>query len=437
MKMNKKELLALIKTGEGYTLEFKESVPSDLGKHICAFANASGGKMILGLKDDGSVIGYHLGNVDSSRIQDTARNMDPQFQVSVEKVENLAVVHVPEGENKPYSSAGHFYLRTGPNSQQMTREEIRNFFQHERLVRFDEKPNRDFSFSRDFDKGTFRKYLSKSGITSVHEDRDMLRNLSLLDGDCIKNAGVMFFCREVKRFFISAIVTCVLYQGTDKVNILDKKEFDMDIMANYENAMTYILSKLNTQYIIKRERTKRLELPEEALREALINAMVHRDYFSTGHVQVDIFLDRMEISNPGGLVSGLSRKDLGKRSMPRNPLLMDLFHRIDRVERVGSGIKRIRKAMKEYGLKVAFDASESWFSVVFKRATEKTVEKTVEKILGLMKTSPKITQKELVQKTGLTRRGIEWNISKLKKEGKIKRVGPAKGGHWKVLKQND
>ncbi|HIJ97627.1 TPA: ATP-binding protein, partial [archaeon] len=70
MKMGKDELLALIKTGEGYSLEFKESIPSDLGKHICAFANASGGKIVLGVKDDGSIIGYRLGNADSSRIQD-------------------------------------------------------------------------------------------------------------------------------------------------------------------------------------------------------------------------------------------------------------------------------------------------------------------------------------------------------------------------------
>src|SRR3989338_6681720 len=160
MKMGKDELLSLIKTGEGYSLEFKESIPSDLGKHICAFANSSGGKIVLGVKDDGSIIGYRLGNADSSRIQDTARNMDPQFQVSVEKVDNLAVIHVPEGENKPYSSAGHFYLRTGSNSQQMSRDEIRNFFQRERLVRFDEKPNKDFDFSNDFDKHKFKNYLS-------------------------------------------------------------------------------------------------------------------------------------------------------------------------------------------------------------------------------------------------------------------------------------
>ena len=369
--MHKEELLGLIETGEGYTLDFKEALPSDLGRHICAFANASGGRIIRGVRDDGSASSYRLSNADEAKINSTARNLEPSIRVSVERVDDFAVIHIPEGENKPYSSAGQFYLRIGSTSQQLRRDEIREFFRRERLLMFDEKPNMEFDFKNDFYRLKFKDYLAKAGITPLQEEMDTLRNLNLLDGGHMKNAGVLFFTQRITKFFMSATVVCALYEGTDKHQIIDMKEFNADILSNFENALEYIRSKLNTNFIIKMERTNRLELPKEALREALINAIVHRDYFSNGHVQVDIYIDRVDISNPGGLVSGLARKDFGKRSMPRNPLLMDLFLRIDKVEKVGSGIGRIRKAMTEYGLKAKFDINEGWFSVVFPRTAQK------------------------------------------------------------------
>ena len=122
--MNKKELLDLVKTREGYGIEFKESLSGALGKNICAFANSSGGKIVLGVADNGSIKGFNLTNSDKSKIQNVARNMDPSFRVNVEKVSDLAIIYVPDGKEKPYSVNGHFYLRYGSNSQQLRRDEI-------------------------------------------------------------------------------------------------------------------------------------------------------------------------------------------------------------------------------------------------------------------------------------------------------------------------
>ncbi|VVB58333.1 Putative DNA-binding domain protein [Candidatus Anstonella stagnisolia] len=467
--MEREELLGLIGTGEGYALDFKESIPSDLGKHICAFANAAGGKIILGVRDDGSIAGYSLSNADEAKINSFARNIEPSIRISIEKIGEFAIIHVPEGADKPYSSGGQFYLRIGSTSQQLKRDEIREFFRKERLVRFDDKPNTGFDFAEDFDKLKFKSFLSRAGITPLSGDKDTLKNLNLLDSGYLKNAGVLFFANSITKFFLNATVVCVLYEGTDKYQILDMKEFNSDILSNFENALIYLRSKLNTKLIINAERTNRLELPEKALREALINALVHRDYFSTGHVQVDIYADRVDISNPGGLVSGLKRKDLGKCSMPRNPLLMDLLLRIDKVEKIGSGIGRMRKAMRGYGLKVKFVADENWFFAVFPRVVPKTVEKpvekssekTVEKIpLDYQETTQKTTQieskstrkvpekyqkiideisknplasrKELAIALGESEETMQSRLRKLVKEGILKRIGPDKGGHWEV-----
>src|SRR3989344_2001188 len=109
--MNKNDIIGLIKTGEGITLEFKESISNNLGKEICAFANAQGGKIILGVSDSGSIIGIKSTNNLKSQIQSYARNIDPSISVDIEKVEDVLTLHIHEGDKKPYSANGQFFLR--------------------------------------------------------------------------------------------------------------------------------------------------------------------------------------------------------------------------------------------------------------------------------------------------------------------------------------
>lgn len=457
--MEEKELINLIKTGEGLKLEFKEGFNiQNLGREICAFANESGGKIILGVKDNGEIKGFNLTNSQSSQIQTIARTIEPILKVEIEKVGNLIVIHIPEGKNKPYSYAGKYYLRIGANSQQLTRDELRGFFQEEGLISFDEKINKEFNLEKDFDEYKFKNFLKLADITDNQERKIILSNLGLLKNNYLVNAGVLMFCHRVSKFFLQGKVTCVLFEGTSS-NIIDKKEFDADLISNYENAYNFIASKLNTKYIIERERTEKLELPKKAIREALMNAFIHRDYFSKGHVQVNIFIDRLEISSPGGLVKGLKKVDLGKVSLPRNSLLFDLLSRTSYVEKAGTGIKRIKDSMKEYGLNVKFE-STGFFTVIFEREDigrnqPKTSQKILEndgvkdgqkdgvkdgqrltenqiKILNEIKRELYITAKSLSEKVGINKRNIEKNISKLQDKGLIKRKGSAKGGYWEV-----
>lgn len=350
MKLISDEIKFLISQGEGYNLEFKESFSKSIAREICAFANANGGKILLGVTDNGEIKGISITNSLRSRIQDIARNFDPPLGVAIRCVDNVVVIDIPEGVNRPYSTNGKFYLRYGANSQQLGRDEIRKFFQVEGLVLFDEKPNPDFDLERDFDNDKFDIFLEKAKLSPVLKKQDILENLYLLKDGCLKNAGVLLFSNKITKFFLQATMTCVLYQGTTKYKILDKKEFDEDLYSNFKNAIVYLQSKLNTEFIIKGgPREERLELPEEALREALLNAIAHRDYFVSGaNILVETYSDRVEITNPGGLVSGMAKKDLGKKSLSRNNLLFGLMQRMELVEKVGSGIVRMKNAMKEY-----------------------------------------------------------------------------------------
>ena len=219
--MNKEDLDLLIQQGEGYNVEFKESLPNDLGREICAFANANGGNILIGVSDKGVIKGIdNSKNKLMSQIQDTARHLSPNFQVGIDYVENVIVITIPEGTNKPYSANGKFFMRYGPNTQQLERDEIREFFEQEGLILFDEKPNYDFDLDKDFSKSKFEDFLKKSKITKVIGNKEMLKNLNLIKDDRLKNAGVLLFCDKITKFFSYPTILCVLYQGKTKYTIL-------------------------------------------------------------------------------------------------------------------------------------------------------------------------------------------------------------------------
>ena len=177
------------------------------------------------------------------------------------------------------------------------------------------------------------------------------------------------FAKDPAKFFLQAVVVCAVFQGKGKAKIIDKRTVGGTIVECYTGTMAYLREHLNTEYVIRGgPREEILELPEEALREAILNALAHRDYRLTGAIQVHIFSDRVEMLNPGSLVSGLRIEDLGHVSRPRNPLLFGLMDRMELVENVGSGIKRIRDAMNEYGLRPPLiRTAETWFSITFRR----------------------------------------------------------------------
>ena len=450
--MDTKKIKTLIKQGEGYNLEFKKSLSDSIGKDICAFANSNGGKILLGVNDLGKIKGIKDTNSLRSKIQNYARNIDPSLKVSVSSHNNIIIVEVPTGEKRPYSLGGTFYQRQGANSQKLKTNEVKQLFKRENLIRFDEMLNKEFDLKTDLSQEKFKQFLNNINATDNLNKIELLKNLRLIKNNQMKNAGVLFFSDDITKFFISATITCVLYQGKDKYKILDRKEFKSDIYSNYKNAMQFLSSKLNTEYIIKGgPREEKLELPEQALREAILNAIAHRDYFSTAHIQIDVFKNRVEITNPGGLLGNLEVKDLYNRSISRNPLLFGLMQRMDLVEKIGSGLLRIKNAMSSYKLPSPnIKADKNWFSISFKRPdlSKKSIEdrfgknvgKNVgkklrqRKILKKIKNNQSLTFNSLAKELNVSEKTVERDIKELKEKNYIKHVGPKKGGHWEIIK---
>lgn len=445
--MDKKEFEFLLKQGEGLKSEFKESFDSkNLPKEIVAFANTEGGKIFIGVDDVGKVKGIQITNKLKSEIQDSARNYDPSISINLEQIENVLIVNVEEGVNKPYKCSAGFFLRQGSNSQKLSTDEIRNFFNKEGKILFDEGINSEFNFGKGFSKSKFEEFVKQAKLSRTISDEDILKNLGVLtENKKFRNAGVLFFCDNIEKFFRHAIITCVLYKGTNKYKIIDRKDFAEDTISNYNGAITFLIRNLRLEYKIETAgpREEILEIPENALREAIINAMAHRDYNERGaNIQIDIYDDRVEISNPGGLVPAIKKEEFGKKSMSRNPLIFSLFKSADLVEKVGSGIGRMREAMENAKLPAPKFEFNSFFTVIFQRpeAPQATPQATPQaeltelenKILFQIKENAKISRNELSKKLGISSDTVKEYLEKLKSKGVIERIGKTSAGYWEV-----
>ena len=174
--------------------------------------------------------------------------------------------------------------------------------------------------------------------------------------------------------------------------------------------------------------------------EAVANAIIHRDYGVRGtDFMISVFDDRLEICNPGGLTAGLGAGDLGKISKRRNELIADLFHRMRKVERMGTGIRRMVSGMVTAGLPKPRFEYDAFFIITLRRSLKAAAAftgrspKSSVKIIGMLQRNPGITIPEIAAELGLTTRAVKKNIASMKAAGAIKRIGPAKGGHWEVV----
>jgi len=456
--MNDKDFELILKTGESYFVEFKEGVDKGLVKEIVAFSNSQGGKIFIGVTDGGEIKGLEVTNKLKSQIFDAARNCDPPIEVKLSTYKNkVLVVEVPEGDKKPYSCSQGFFIRNGPNSQKLSRDEILSFAYTEGKLTFDEQINEDFIYPDNFDKQKFSDYLKEAKLTDINDDKSLLINLGVAkkvkSKILLNNAGTLFFARDPAKFFMTSKVVCAEYQTNDKVNILDRKIYDDGILENIKQAINFVKRRIKIEFEIKTARRKEIpQYPEEAYREVIVNAIMHRDYFDkSSDIMVEVYRNKIVVFNPGGLVKWLKPEEFGAISKTRNPIIASLLARTIFVEKMGTGIKRIRKAMEKANLPAPeFKFFEySFYTTLIDKTRLKTPEKDLEKdlqkdleklnanqrkIITEIRKNQYITQKELSKIVGINEKNIRNNIKKLKDLGIIKRVGPDKGGHWEVIR---
>jgi ATP-dependent DNA helicase RecG len=176
----------------------------------------------------------------------------------------------------------------------------------------------------------------------------------------------------------------------------------------------------------------------QALREALVNLIIHTDYFSRANPRIRVFSNRFEFFNPGSLPKKIEYILEEDFSLPRNPIIAKIFRFVRLAESIGSGFHKMIEGWEQhYGLKPGIEGDFDYYKITFPtthKTTHKTTQKTTQKIIALIEKSPEISRKELAEVIGLTEDGIKYHLKKMQKKGILERIGPARGGHWKIKK---
>jgi len=233
----------ILKEGEGQFVEFKRGL-SDIASELVAFANASGGRIYIGIDDHGVVPGINVDNALKSRIEDIARNCDPSIRITLNvhshSGKEILEIDVLEGADKPYQCKDGFYLRQGANSQKLKRNEITSLIITTHGRTFDSQINNDFDFKRDFDSEKFKKYLELAGLDVKIKKETLLTSLEVMKNNKITNAGALFFSKEPQRFLRNSVFTCALFRGKERTDVIDRKEINGGLFEIVEDVMKFV-----------------------------------------------------------------------------------------------------------------------------------------------------------------------------------------------------
>jgi len=450
------ELELLLKEGEGLTIEFKESFSNKLDKDIVAFANTHGGRMLLGVNDSGTVVGVKLTNDLKAKINDLARNCEPCIPIrNIEQINDVVVITVDESNDKPHSCSAGYFRRLDAATQKMNQKELKVLFEKSNSrPRYEKQINSEVNW-KNISVNKVKEFLLEAGISVEKIDaQNILNSLELSDGEKITNAGVLFFADNPRRYISQCEMILVAFKGTSGIHIYDRVNVQDDLITQFNQAMLFIKKHLNVRSEIKGINRKDIyELPLPAIREAIVNAIIHRDYSIYGtSIMVEVHEDRLVIKNPGGLPEGVSIDFVTQVSIRRNATIADIFARIEKAERIGSGIKRIMRLISEAGMPEPTIESNLFFSITFKRDPEYTSSKVYQKpeakpldiqqltprqidVLTVLSKSTGLSTKDIVPqlKNVSTQRTIQRELQVLKEMGRVGSTGRGKNTVWFLL----
>lgn len=386
--MDEEGLLSLVKKGEDSKLQFKEKIssPDSLAAEICAFSNSDGGIILIGVSDDGKVTGLtfdevtHLNQMVSNVC---SQKIDPTVSVTTENIqidERIVVaIHVPLGGNKFYMANGRdIWVKLGADKRRARREEIQRLLQESGHYYADEMIIEGTSLS-DIRMERFEYFFEErtgDKLSTLEESVEhILSNLKLMENGSCTLAGLLLFGKNPEEKRPNITVKAVSYFGNDSSaeDYRDSKDIGGSLGILYESSFTYIENHLmRLQKDQNFNSTGILEVPEVALQEAIVNALIHRNYLIASHIRLFVFKNRVEIISPGSLPNTASVETIKWGiHIERNPIVASFIKDIEEVpyRGIGTGIGRILRSCKEAGVRVEFiDEKEmEQFKVVFYR----------------------------------------------------------------------
>ena len=346
--------------------ELKIELTKDIKKEIIAFANTKGGKIYIGIDDNGNVIGVKNSKEDLESLSGMIREgikSDLTLYTSINSVniddKDIIEINVMEAPNKPYYlvekgiKTSGVYLRYGNTSAPASEEVIKKMLRENQGDSFETIISQNQNLSFDTLNTIFLKY-------NIELDSNKFKSLNITDlNNRYTNLGLLLSDE------CPYSIKCAIYNGNNKLEFKDRKEFTGSVLKQVNDVFEYLeLFNKTKGKIVGLERIDTKDYPEYALRESLLNAVIHRDYNYKGSILISLYEDHFEITSLGGIVKGLSIKDLYLGiSESRNPNLANIFYRLKYVESFGTGIGRIIESYKNYDKKPIFVDTDNAFNV--------------------------------------------------------------------------
>jgi ATP-dependent DNA helicase RecG len=449
---------------EQQNIEWKQIWRDDYLRWICGFANAEGGTLVIGKNDRGDVVGV----ANAARLLEDIPNkvrdiLGIVVAVNLHSQDGLDWLDiVVEAYPSPVSYKGEYHLRSGSTKQELRGTALDRFLLRKLGRHWDGVPVPHLAMN-DLDPRAiqaFRKLAGRSARLSAallaDSDAELVEKLHLTEGRYLKRAAALLFHADPEKFTTGACVKLDFFR-TDS-DLLYQDVIEGDLFTQVDKTLDLLTTKYLRAGISYQgtQRLERLPIPEAALREAVINAIAHKDYGAAIPIQISVYEHKLIIWNAGQLPPdwSLARLMAKHPSQPSNPDIARALFLAGKIESWGRGIDLIRSAClaavcpePSFGC----DSTGFWVELTFPALTEgasasvktavktpvetlvKTRVKTPEKIIEALGARPDLTLAELAVSIGKSVSAVERASAKLVKEGRLKYVGPQKGGHWEVL----
>ncbi len=430
--MDLEELIYLIQSGESEVLEFKETAGKNIHHEIAAFANSEGGQIIVGVADHGKIIGTDVKEA-IEKVTSSIQSIIPPPAIKTQKIsideKDLLIISVEKSPSL-CSLGGVVYIRAGTGVRPLSLQEIVMLFSEMGTINWDEIPMLTVEDAQpEYIDWFFEKVKETRGKTISEENKSRyLRSDGAIKNNRLTNAGILFFTEATENIAYAKIR--MIGMGED--GPLWSEEYEGPVWKTIEEAYSGLIHDIKSVDVVAGTRRIKVEqYPPRAIREALINAVAHRNYTISADVKILIYPDRFEIKNPGGLMPGVNIKD--PEHIPRNPSLSNLLYDTGYIERYGFGIKMIEEEVKKHPLcSVEFKASPAAFTVIFRKDASLSIDETENQILNLL--NMPLKSSELAFRLEISKTKVLRRIKKLENLGLVEKKGSGSHTYYTIKK---
>ena len=431
---------------ESETVELKAIVVEDIKKEVIAFANCEGGKLYIGVQDDGTVSGLDNPDETSLQISNMVRDaikpdltMFLHYETVTVDGKKIVTVDIQQGTERPYYIAKKglrpegVYVRQGYSSVPATNTAIRRMIKETDGDHFEEMRSLEQNLTFESAKKVFVERNVKFDLTQM-------KTLGMVTQDGVyTNLGLLLSDQCVHT------IKAAVFQGRTQSEFKDRREFSGSLFRQMDEAYDFIDFRNQTHSTFdKLYRIDRRDYPETAVREALLNLLVHREYSFRASTFISLYADRLEFTSIGGLVSGVSLKDVTMGiSVCRNFKLANAFYRLELIEAYGTGIIKIMEAYEGTGMTPHIETSDNAFKIILPnlnampeptRQMQVNPEKSTpeEKVIALTKQRGVITRKEIEILLGIGQSSCGRLLKKMIENGLLIQEGKGKNTHYRL-----